>query len=129
MSPEVKTVLLTLISSGFFTVLLQWILGKIDAKKGMRKTLDNIKAELEKEHDERELDSTMNLRSRILRFNDELLRGDRHSKSMFDAILIDCSKYENYCTRHNDFQNGVATESIANIRRCYRKCEEEADFL
>lgn len=129
MSPEAKTVLLTLISSGFFTVLLQWILGKIDAKKGMRKTLEDIKTEIEKEHDEREMDSTMNRRSRILRFNDELLRGDRHSKSMFDSILMDCTKYEKYCAKHDDFQNGVATESIANIRRCYRKCEEDSDFL
>lgn len=129
MSPEVKTVLLTLISSGFFTVLLQWILGKIDSKKGMRKTLDDIKSELEKEHNEREKDSVMNCRSRVLRFNDELLRGDKHSKSMFDTILMDCTAYEKYCTKHADFQNGVATESINNIRRCYRKCEEDGDFL
>lgn len=125
----VETVMLTLFSSGFFTVLLQWILSKIDSKKGMRKTLDDIKVELEKEHDEREKDSVMNCRSRVLRFNDELLRGDRHSKSMFDTILIDCTRYEKYCAKHEDFQNGVATESIANIRRCYRKCEVEGDFL
>lgn len=129
MNPEAKTVVLTLISSGFFTVLLQWILGKVDAKKGMRKTLEDIKAEMEKERSERERDSVENCRSRIVRFNDELLRGDRHSKSMFDTILLDCTRYENYCGKHADFQNGVATESIANIRRCYRKCEEEGDFL
>lgn len=129
MSPEVKTILLTLISSGFFTVLLQWVLGKIDAKKGMRKTLEDIKVELEKERSERKEDSITNSRSRILRFNDELLRGDRHSKSMFDTILMDCTNYEKYCDAHSDFQNGVATESIANIRRCYRKCEEDGDFL
>ena len=125
----VETVMLTLFSSGFFTVLLQWILSKIDSKKGMRKTLDDIKVKLEKEHDEREKDSVMNCRSRVLRFNDELLRGDRHSKSMFDTIIIDCTRYEKYCAKHEDFQNGVATESIANIRRCYRKCEAEGDFL
>lgn len=129
MSQEAKMVLLTLISSGFFTVLLQWILGKIDAKKGMRKTLEDIKTGMEKEHNERERDSIMNCRSRVLRFNDELLRGDRHSKSMFDTILIDCTQYERYCTKHDDFQNGVATESIANIRRCYRQCEKDGDFL
>ena len=129
MSQEAKMVLLTLISSGFFTVLLQWILGKIDAKKGMRKTLEDIKTEMEKEHNERERDSIMNCRSRVLRFNDELLRGDRHSKSMFDTILIDCTQYERYCKKHDDFQNGVATESIANIRRCYRQCEKDGDFL
>ena len=121
--------LLTLISSGFFTILLQWVLSKIDAKSGMRKTLEDIQKELVKEHHEREQDSASSWRSRILRFNDELLRGDRHSKSMFDAILMDCTKYENYCTVHKEFQNGVATESINKIRRCYRKCEEDGDFL
>ena len=129
MSPETKTILLTLASSGFFTALLQWALGKIDAKKGVRKTLDEIKSELEKETNERKEDNIIACRSRIVRYNDELLRGDRHSKSMFDTILMECTKYENYCAQHEDFQNGVATESIANIRRCYRKCEEEGDFL
>ena len=124
-----KTIMLTLISSGFFTVLLQWVLGKIDAKRGMRKTLEDIKTELEKERNERKEDNITACRSRIVRFNDELLRGDRHSKSMFDTILIDCTKYENYCSQHEDFQNGVATEGIANIRRCYRKCEVEGNFL
>lgn len=68
-------------------------------------------------------------RTRILRFNDELLRKDRHSKEMFDSVLEDVDNYERYCSEHPLYKNSKAVLAIANIKRCYEKCEQDNDFL
>lgn len=68
-------------------------------------------------------------RTRILRFNDELLRKDRHSKEMFDSVLEDVDFYERYCLDHPRYKNSKAVLAIANIKRCYEKCEQDNDFL
>lgn len=68
-------------------------------------------------------------RTHILRFNDELLHGVSHSKEHFDQILIDISKYENYCKTHPYYLNNVANASIEHIKSTYKKCMDENKFL
>ena len=76
--------------------------------------------------DEREADSC---RTRILRFNDELLHHVNHSKEHFDHILIDVSKYETYCDTHPDYKNNIANLAIERIKHTYCKCGDEGSFL
>ena len=68
-------------------------------------------------------------RTRILRFNDELLRKERHSMEMFNSVLEDVDFYERYCLDHTKYKNSKAVLAIANIKRCYEKCEIDGDFL
>lgn len=68
-------------------------------------------------------------RKRILRFNDELLRHELHSKEFFDDVLEDVDAYERYCLEHPKYRNSKAVLAISNIRRCYEKCEADGDFL
>lgn len=68
-------------------------------------------------------------RSHILRFGDELLHGVSHSKEHFDQILLDISKYENYCKTHPKYLNNIATATIKQIKKTYQKCLEENKFL
>lgn len=68
-------------------------------------------------------------RSHILRFGDELLHGVSHSKEHFDQILLDISKYENYCASHKDYLNDVAHETIKRIKKTYQECLEKNTFL
>lgn len=68
-------------------------------------------------------------RNRILRFNDEILHKQRHSKEHFDQILIDISDYELYCDNHEDFKNNVANLAITNVKTTYAKCLAENSFL
>lgn len=105
---------------------------RVEADRRQREISTKISAisnGLNKEHDEREANDIKNARTRIIRFNDELLSNVPHSKSMFDSVLIDCSDYEDYCEYHPHFKNNVAVEAIENIKRIYRKCEENHDFL
>ena len=68
-------------------------------------------------------------RTRILRFNDELLQGDRHTKEHFDQMLDDITKYKRYCDTHEQYENDKAVLAIENIEKTYTKCCEERNFL
>ena len=68
-------------------------------------------------------------RTRILRFGDECLHGDRHSKEHFDQILRDITEYETYCDKHPDFKNNMAVLTIASIKSNYQERLRDHDFL
>ena len=68
-------------------------------------------------------------RRRVLRFNDELIQGSKHTKEHFDDVLEDITEYERYCRDHADFKNHKAIMAIENVKRTYQKCEDENSFL
>ena len=68
-------------------------------------------------------------RTRILRFGDECLHGDRHSKEHFDQILRDITEYETYCDKHPDFKNNMAVLTISSIKSNYQDRLRYHDFL
>lgn len=76
--------------------------------------------------DERE---AKNSRRRILRADDEIRMGMRHSKDFFDDVLRDIDYYENYCDEHRHFKNSCAESAIRNVRQTYDKCKAQNDFL
>jgi len=74
-------------------------------------------------------DDVKDARRRILRFADELRRGDKHSEEFFDDILEDVTEYKNYCADHPKFKNSKAVSSIKFIEDTYTKKLTEDDFL
>lgn len=68
-------------------------------------------------------------RSRILRFNNELLRDIPHTKEEFVDVLADIDHYERYCRDHENYRNNRAVHAIANISRVYDDRLREHDFL
>lgn len=68
-------------------------------------------------------------RLRILRFNDEVIQGQRHTREHFNEILDDITHYEKYCDAHPDYENSKAVLAIENVKRVYRECEANNSFL
>ena len=68
-------------------------------------------------------------RTRIIRFDDELIEKRQHRKDMFDAILIDCDKYEKYCKENRGYVNSIADDSIKHIKEVYAECKRDNSFL
>lgn len=95
----------------------------------MQQRLEEMQKKLD-EHvvtdDDREARSQ---RTQILRFNDELIHGVRHTKEHFDEMQVVIHDYETYCGTHKDFQNGRCVHAIANINRVYDELLESHDFL
>ena len=104
--------------------------------KAVDKRIDDVEASIkdirQAQADDRaatEENKAITSRVRILRFNEELLRNEKHSKEMFDQTLTDVTNYTHYCKEHPEFENDRAVLAIQNIRRCYQKCQEEHDFI
>lgn len=91
--------------------------------------VDDLTKEVNKLKQDEELERVRQARQRILRFNDEILHAQRHSKEHFDEILEDIDLYENYCRSHEDYENNKAVLAIATIREVYKNCLKEHDFL
>lgn len=120
-----------------------WTMKKIRSLFGITEVAESVKAlklhidELDAKLDslqlegkeQRELDKALDARRRILVFNDEILQNMRHSQERFTNVLEDITFYENYCDSHRSFVNQKAVMAEANIKRVYRQCMEEHDFL
>ena len=147
-------VLTTLISSGFLligsivTAVISVINGKtakstnanvadvakqiLEAKEQIaeaKEQIMNVDTKLDAHIYEDKVEKAKSTRTRILRYNDELLNGVKHSKEMADACLIDCTYYEQVCEEIPNFQNNIATMAIANIKRDYQENMENHTFL
>ena len=94
----------------------------LDELKDVRSRLDDhIQMDAEGKADER--------RTRILHFNNELVRGIPHTKEEFIDIMADIDDYEAYCRAHPEYKNNRATHAIANIGRVYDERLQKHDFL
>jgi len=68
-------------------------------------------------------------RARILQFNTELLRDNRHTEEDFNEILYNIDCYEHYCEANPDYRNNRAVHAIINIKRVYDERLAKHDFL
>ena len=76
-----------------------------------------------------DMEAAITSRVRILRFNDELLRDEKHTKEAFDQVLSDIDVYEAYCIAHPDFKNNKTKMSVSYIIASYQEHMEKHDFL
>lgn len=79
--------------------------------------------------DRLDMDAAITSRVRILRFNDELLRDEEHTKEAYDQVLSDIDVYEAYCVSHPDFKNNKTKMSASYIIASYQEHLENHDFL
>lgn len=89
---------------------------------GMREELSNHIKKSEEERMDR-------ARTRILRFNDEIMMDIEHSKEHFDEILKDIDRYESYCKAHAEYKNNKAVLAIQTIKEEYAYCLSHHKFL
>ena len=73
--------------------------------------------------------AAINCRARILRFGDEVVHGDLHSKEHFDQTLRDIASYNAYCDDHKDFENKVTALTSQKIEEIYMERLDKNDFL
>lgn len=111
-----------------FWVWLGRIIGKTMNKEVLDR-VDKLSTDLENFKNEEELERARRARQRILRFNDEILFDQRHSKEHFDEILEDIDVYEKYCHEHENYENNRAELAIATIQEVYKQCVKTHDFL
>lgn len=97
--------------------------------KEVLKELETVKKKID-EHvvmdDQRVADGH---RTRILHFNNELLRGIMHTKEEYIEALAEIDAYEKYCRENPSYPNNRAVLAIENIRSNYKERLKQHDFL
>ena len=91
----------------------------------VKRTRERLDAHIQSD-DERNADDR---RTRILRFNNELIRDIPHTREDFIDILADIDDYEAYCRDHHTYKNNRAAHAIANIGRVYDERLAKHDFI
>ena len=123
-------------SSGLFSMFMAILQRHWSKKDGIKadleainKKVDDVKTTLTDHIEEdREKDAIMARRD-VLRFNDEVRRGQAHTAESFDDILEAADSYKRYCDDHPKFENNKAVIAIGNIKRVYKERLEKNDFL
>lgn len=123
---DIATIIIAVVSSSGLWMLLQFL---IDRKDKTAEKIDKI-MEIVTEVSER-VDTTnaTNARTRILRFDDELINGVHHSREYFQQTLEEIDTYETYCGKHPQYRNNACTLAIEHIRRVYTKLLDEGGFI
>jgi len=112
-------------SSGLWG-LLQYLISR---KDNTAEKLDKL-TELVKEVSERvDATSATNARTRILRFDDELINNIHHSREYFQQTLEEIDTYELYCEKHPNYKNSACTLAIGHIKDVYTKLLDERAFI
>lgn len=108
-------------------VTIEEISDKLDAQGKKLNSLEESFAKKNAEDQEKEAKAA---RRRILRADDEIRMGIRHSKDYFEDVLRDIDLYEEYCNVVNPhFKNHCAESAIRNVSACYDTCKTENSFL
>ena len=149
---QLMSVLMVAAAAPGFWDFLKWVFGSIGAAITGKKKITNqdisdsvqklreesaemktaiieIKEEA-REHNEQNLEErAKNNRSKILRFDDELRIGIKHSYEYFEDILRTVHEYEDYCENHPKFKNRQAESAINHIQSAYDEAHENNSFI
>ena len=110
--------------------LKDWVSSAVkDDIQSLRGDIDGVKNQLTQIEENRLQDNAESSRYRILRFYDELLHGQKHTKEHFDQILDCVDEYERYCNSHPEYKNSKCVSAIKGIKRINDKCAEENAYL
>jgi hypothetical protein len=120
-----EIVIAVLASSGLWGVI-QYLISRRDKTA---EKLDRLTDLVQEVSDRVDATNATNARTRILRFDDELINGVHHSKEYFQQILEEIDTYEVYCGKHPNYKNSACVLAIEHIRHIYTKLLEERGFV
>lgn len=120
------------IISGIFTLIPTLIAIFQSAKKNREKInnkIDAIDKKLDNHIKEDEWGNMKQVRSRILRFSNDVCRGESFSEEYWNNILDNIDDYEQYCKAHSDFLNNKGELAIKFIKEEYLEVKKNDMFL
>ena len=92
------------------------------------KRVDVIEKKLDVHIKESSEERIRKVRADILDFGNACMNGRPHTKEEFEFVISECDQYEKYIDKTGT-RNGVATATIAEIRRLYEKGLHDNSFL
>lgn len=95
----------------------------------IKNVVNSLDGEVKKVREVADERNAINCRVRILRFGDEILHDQLHSKESFDQVLADIDTYDSYCEEHPDFKNNKTVITTKRIMDVYEECLSKDSFL
>lgn len=126
MTDIVTAVVVAVLASGGLWGFIQYLISRKDKTAEKIDKIMEIVTEVSNRVD---TTNATNARTRILRFDDELINGVHHSREYFQQTLEEIDTYEEYCDRHPKYRNNACTLAIEHIRRVYTKLLDEGGFI
>ena len=124
---------LSILIGGGLLAFIQFLINRNDSRndkfKEILAAISDVKKDVDTVREEAKRQNAVLARTHILRFDDELCNGIKHSKEYFQQQLQDIDTYEHFCEQHHDFENSYALEAIKHIKETYRKCRDEDKFI
>lgn len=91
--------------------------------------IEDVEKTLNNHITESEIERAITARSRILRFNDEIISGQEHTKEHYEDILNCIDKYDKYCACHPEFPNSKCILACQHIKDVYCDKMEKDGFV
>ena len=101
----------------------------INRKDSIGEKIDKLTEMVKEVSDRVDSSSATNARTRVLRFDDELINGVHHSREYFQQTLEEIDTYESYCQKHPEFKNNACVLAIEHIRRVYSHLQDSNGFV
>lgn len=126
MTDIVTAVVVAVLASGGLWGFIQYLISRKDKTAEKIDKIMEIVTEVSNRVD---TTNATNARTRILRFDDELINGVHHSREYFQQTLEEIDTYEEYCDRHPKYKNNACILAIEHIRRVYTRLLDEGGFI
>ena len=123
---SIIAIVIAVVASGGLWGFIQYLISRKDKTAEKIDKIMEIVTEVSNRVD---TTNATNARTRILRFDDELINGVHHSREYFQQTLEEIDTYEEYCDRHPKYRNNACTLAIEHIRRVYTKLLDEGGFI
>lgn len=128
-----KELIIALLASGGLFSFIQFFISFGFSRKDKTKEIKEELKELKEEQQEgfKELNNKVDFnaavlaRTHILRFNDEIMNGMKHSREYWRQQLDDCDTYEEFCRENPDFKNSYTEIADKNIKTTFEKLMNE----
>lgn len=124
--------LISILLGGGILAFIQFLItrhdNKVDKFEELKKAISELKEDIKHLDEKCDRREAISVRVRILKFEDELLEGHRHSKDSFDQVLSDITFYDQYCDGHPDFKNNQTIMTVDHIKKVYHERLEKRDF-
>lgn len=118
-------IIIAIIASSGLWGLIQYLISRKDS---IGEKIDKLTEMVKEVSDRVDASSATNARTRVLRFDDELINGVHHSREYFQQTLEEIDTYETYCQKHPEFKNNACVLAIEHIRRVYAHLQDNGSF-
>ena len=130
-----KDIIEILVYGGLFSLIQFFItfgFSRKDKTKEIEKRLDVIQEDqqegFKKLNRKVDYNAAVLARTHILRFNDEILNGMKHSREYWRQQLDDCDTYQRFCDTHPNFKNSYTEHADRHIKETYDKLKRKGEI-